>query len=84
MHSKFYSETLKGKHQLGYIGIEGTITSNTDLKDIGCCGRSRDSSVGIATGYGLDCRVSIPGRGKIFVFSTASRQALGSIQPPIQ
>jgi hypothetical protein len=30
---------------------------------------SRDSSVGTVTGYGLDDRASIPGRGKIF-FST--------------
>jgi hypothetical protein len=29
----------------------------------------------IATGYGLDGRGSIPGRGKIFLFSTASRPA---------
>jgi hypothetical protein len=42
------------------------------------------SSVGIATGYGLDGRVSIPGRGKIFLFSIASRPALGPTQPPIQ
>jgi hypothetical protein len=28
--------------------------------------RSRDNSAGIATGYGLDSRVSIPGRGQIF------------------
>jgi hypothetical protein len=39
---------------------------------------SRDSSVGIATGYGLDCQVSKPGRGVIFHFSTTSRQALGA------
>jgi hypothetical protein len=45
---------------------------------------SRDSSVGIATGCGLDGRNSIPGRGKIFSFSTASIPALGTIQPPIQ
>jgi hypothetical protein len=30
---------------------------------------NRDSSVGIATGYGLDCRGSIPGRGKKFLSS---------------
>jgi hypothetical protein len=45
---------------------------------------SRDSSVGIATGYGLDVWGSIPGKGKIFVFSTASKLALWSSQPPIQ
>jgi hypothetical protein len=43
-----------------------------------------DSSVGITTGYGLDGRGSNPGRGKIFVFSKASRPALGTTQPPIQ
>jgi hypothetical protein len=35
---------------------------------------SRDSSVGIALGYGLG----------IFLFTTASRTGLGSTQPPIQ
>jgi hypothetical protein len=34
--------------------------------------RNRDSSVGIETGYGLDGRGSILGRGKIFLCSTAS------------
>jgi hypothetical protein len=33
----------------------------------------------IATGWGL-----IPGRGKILLFSTASRPALGPTQPPIR
>jgi hypothetical protein len=49
--------------------------------------RSRDSSVGIATGYGLDdwaVRVKNPGKDKNFIFSTSSRPALGSTQPPIQ
>jgi hypothetical protein len=45
---------------------------------------SWDSSVGIAVGCGLDSQGSIPGRGKIFLFSTASRPALGPTQPPIQ
>jgi hypothetical protein len=35
-------------------------------------------------GYGLDSRGSIPGMGKIFLFSTASRLALGLTQPPIE
>jgi hypothetical protein len=35
-------------------------------------------------GYGLDGQGSIPGRGKIFLFSTASRPVLGPTQPPIQ
>jgi hypothetical protein len=42
-----------------------------------------DSSVGMATGYGLDDRGSIPG-GRIFLFATASRPALGLTQPPIR
>jgi hypothetical protein len=45
---------------------------------------SQDSSVGIVTGYGLDGRGSIPGRDKIFLFSIASRPALGPTQRPIQ
>jgi hypothetical protein len=40
--------------------------------------RSRDSPVGIAMVYGLDDQGSISGRG------TASGQALGPTQPPIQ
>jgi hypothetical protein len=35
-------------------------------------------------GYELDGPDSIPGRGKTFLFSTASRSALGPTQPPIQ
>jgi len=43
-----------------------------------------DSSVGIALGYGLDDRSSrVRGLG-IFLFTTASRTALGTTQPPIQ
>jgi hypothetical protein len=43
----------------------------------------RNSTVGIETGYGLGDQGSIPG-SKIFFFSTASRQALWSNQPPNQ
>jgi hypothetical protein len=42
-----------------------------DLQSI----KSRDSSVGIALGCGLDCR------GSGFIFTTASRTALGPTQP---
>jgi hypothetical protein len=35
-------------------------------------------------GYSLDGWGSIPGRGKIFLFSIASILALGPNQPPIQ
>jgi hypothetical protein len=47
--------------------------------------KSRDSSVGIATAYGLDGRGSIPDGGKRFVFfSTAFTPALVPTQPPIK
>jgi hypothetical protein len=49
--------------------------------------KSPDSSVGIALGYGLDDRGSrarfLVGAGN-FLFTTASRTALGPAQPPIQ
>jgi hypothetical protein len=49
--------------------------------------KTRGSSVGIATGYGLEYRgldvLSWWGLG-IFLFSTASRPALGPTQPRIQ
>jgi hypothetical protein len=45
--------------------------------------QSRDSSVGVATGYGLDGRSSSPNGGMIFVLSM-SRPVLGPTQPPIQ
>jgi hypothetical protein len=47
----------------------------------------RDSSVGVATGYGLDDRmigVRFPAGLGIFIFDTASRTALGPTQPPIR
>jgi hypothetical protein len=44
--------------------------------------RRRESSVGIAIGYGLDDRGSIPGKGRIFLFATTSRPPLGSTQHP--
>jgi hypothetical protein len=43
-----------------------------------------DSSVGLATAYLLDGPGSILGKDKIFLFSTASRPAVGPTQPPIQ
>jgi hypothetical protein len=45
---------------------------------------SWDSSVDVATDYGLDGRGSIPDRDKMFFFSIASRPTLGLTQPPIQ
>jgi hypothetical protein len=46
--------------------------------------RSRDSPVGTATGYGLDGRGLIRGRGKDFLLSRESTPTLGPTQPPIQ
>jgi hypothetical protein len=48
---------------------------------------SRDSVVGVATGYGLDDRgvgVRVQVESRNFPFSTSSRPALGPTQPPIQ
>jgi hypothetical protein len=49
--------------------------------------RCRDSSVGIATGYGLDdggVWVRVPVRPRIIFFSTSSTKALGPTQPLFQ
>jgi hypothetical protein len=46
-----------------------------------------DSSVGIATGYGLDDKgggSSSPNKVNNFYFSISSRPALGSTQPPVK
>jgi hypothetical protein len=45
---------------------------------------NRRSSVGIATGYGLDDLGSVPEKGKKVFSSPLSRPALGSTKPPIQ
>jgi hypothetical protein len=48
---------------------------------------TRDSAVGIATGYGLDDQgfgVRVPVGGKNFHFSMSSRSTLGPTQPSIQ
>jgi hypothetical protein len=53
------------------------------LKDSDIAFSSRDSAVGIATGYWLDDQgVGVP--VKNFYFSMSSKPALGSIQLPIQ
>jgi hypothetical protein len=57
------------------------------LKQILVSGWSRDSSVGIALGYGLDdrgSRVRFPAGAGNFSLRTASRTDLGPTQPPIQ
>jgi hypothetical protein len=46
--------------------------------------RTLDSSISIATAYGLDGRGSIPLRSKIFLFAIASRPALGSTKVSIE
>jgi hypothetical protein len=60
---------------------------NLELHSILLIFRNRDSSVGIATGYGLDEEgggSSSPCRVKNFLFSTSSTPALGPTQPFIQ
>jgi hypothetical protein len=57
-----------------------TLTEEHNLR------KSRDSSVSIALGYGLDdrgSRVRFRRRLGIFLFTTVSRTALGPTQPPI-
>jgi hypothetical protein len=45
---------------------------------------SRDSSVGIVTDYGLESWDSIPGGGRIFLFSIVSRPTLRPTLPHIE
>jgi hypothetical protein len=49
-----------------------------------CIKICKKCAIRLPTGYGVDGRGSNPGRGKIFMFSTASRPAMGPTQPPIQ
>jgi hypothetical protein len=60
----------------------GELAEATPLDSSYCY--NRDSLIDIATGYGVDGWSSIPGMGKFFPFSTASRPAVGLTQPPIQ
>jgi hypothetical protein len=72
--------------QFALISLLVCILYNTALFSIvyACFYRSRESSASTGTGYGLDGRGSLPGRRMIFLFSIASRPALGPIQPPMQ
>jgi hypothetical protein len=45
---------------------------------------SRESLVGIATGYGLEGWGSIPSRSKSFLYFTVPRPTLRLTQPPIK
>jgi hypothetical protein len=75
------------------VGFEPTAPVFECVKTVHALGRSvtvigitrRDSVVGTVTGYGLGDRVfgvRVPVGSKIF--TTSSRPALGSTQPPIQ
>jgi hypothetical protein len=69
-----------------FYGVAWKLLNISKFSCITSIRRSRDSSVGITTGYGLDDRgvgVRVP-VVKNFYFSTLSRPALGSTQPPIQ
>jgi hypothetical protein len=46
--------------------------------------KCRDSSVGIAPGYGVDSSGSVPGRNKFLLLSVSSRPSPGFAQPPVQ
>jgi hypothetical protein len=46
--------------------------------------RRWDSSIGITTSYRLDCRGSIPGRGKLLFYSTTSIPTLRTTQSPMR
>jgi hypothetical protein len=75
----WYSEMFLQQILQAYIKIK--------QKHISYSCESRDSSVGIATGYGLDDQrvgIRVPRGGKNFHFSISSRPALGATQPPIQ
>jgi hypothetical protein len=61
--------------------IWAAIITQRNCSLLGARGRSRDISVVIAMAYGLDGWISIPGKGKIFLFSTVPRLALGPTHP---
>jgi hypothetical protein len=50
--------------------------SDPNISYVHCSKRSRNSSVGIATGYGLDGRGSFPSRDKSFLVSIAASREL--------
>jgi hypothetical protein len=72
--------TANCKLQLLEIYIKQYFKYNVSFK-------SHDRSVGIAQGCGLDdwgSRVRFPAGAGIFLFTTASKMALGLANPPIQ
>jgi hypothetical protein len=85
INKKCYScRQLKGKYMhLLVLTQKSQHSWKITLKLVSREVRSRDSVVGIVTGRPRG-RSSSPGRVKNFLFSTSSRQALGSTQPPIQ
>jgi hypothetical protein len=64
---------------------EGSACPDIRLRNVifGYIAGTRGSSVVVAEGYGTDGQGSVTGRDKDFLFTTASRPALGTIQPPI-
>jgi hypothetical protein len=68
-----------------------SVASNSEIRHVGINDRrelqrkTRDSSVGTGTDYGLeDGMIEFRRRVEIFLFDTESRPALGPTQPPIQ
>jgi hypothetical protein len=70
----------------GYAQSRNTIANIVTLNCLKICNFPYLQARGvlIATGYGLDGRSLIRGRGKIFLSCTASALALGPSQPRIQ
>jgi hypothetical protein len=72
---------------VSFAAIALCVTSQRVIPKVSIYFKSRDSSVGIAQGYGLDDRVlgfDFRRELGIFLFNTASITALGPTQPPIQ
>jgi hypothetical protein len=58
------------------------LTAAADEYELYSVNTSRNSSVGVWAGYGLEDWGSIRSRDKIYLFSIASTAALGITQPP--
>jgi hypothetical protein len=84
-HMKHKNTSCGQNAEFYYVKSGGTYSNNRALKGEALfLAYYFDSSVGIAIGYGLDGRNSVPGRSKIFLVSTASRPAMGPTQSDIE
>jgi hypothetical protein len=69
-------------HQYRFKFVQKILTFLSNVQNLLCGRRSRDSLVGIATRYGLYCPGIESRWGRDF--SHLSRPALGPTQPPVQ